>query len=78
MSIQDAELLKDISANLKVIKKPILEPYALGRILGGKEVQNTGIVSQKKSLKQQFSLWIRGNFLYQIQEFGGLSLLCAI
>ena len=36
----------------------------MGRILGGKEVQNTGIVSQKKSLKQQFSLWIRGNFFY--------------
>ena len=61
MSIQDGELLKDISANLKVLKKPILEPYALGRIWGGKEVQNTGIVSQKKSLKQQFSLWVRGN-----------------
>ena len=61
MSIQDADLSNDVSANLKVIKRPIIEPYALGRLLGGKVAQNTGVVSHSKSLKHQLSLWVRGN-----------------
>jgi hypothetical protein len=63
---QDASLLKDVPAQVEVIKLPIWEPYRLFfkiSKLFGKSVQQTDFVSTgKKSFFQSVSSWVRGNF----------------
>lgn len=63
----DDTLLADIPAQAEIIKRRIVEPYSLGRmLLGGgtaklSEAVVTPINGEKKSFKQRLSLWIRGN-----------------
>jgi hypothetical protein len=62
MSITDMALLNDVSPDLKVLKKPIWEPYGLARLFKKKgAAQNTGVVKEQGSWIQKLSLWIRGN-----------------
>lgn len=59
----DESLLKDIPECAEVIKTRIWEPYEIYRRLTGAK-QNSEVNplnSQKKTLKQKISLWIRGN-----------------
>lgn len=64
----DDSLLSDIPAEAEVIKRPILEPYGIGRkLMGGglaklKDGEVNPINGQEKNFKQKLSLWIRGNF----------------
>ena len=75
MTAVDRTLEKEISPDLEVIKRPIMEPYNLYRKLMGKGAETdlqkltaagskdevTPISSGKKSWKQRLSLWIRAN-----------------
>jgi len=63
----DTSLLKDIPANLTVIKTKIWEPYSLYKSFTGQkqgEKVNAGFISEDKKpgLLQKISVWIRGNF----------------
>ncbi len=63
----DDSLSKDIPHCVEVVKTPIFEPYDLYRsIFGdkkeGKKEEVNPINHQKKSFKQRFSMFIRGNF----------------
>ncbi len=62
----DDSLLVNIPEQAEVIKRRILEPYALARnILGGSGEKGAGVNpvnKQEKSLKQKIALWVRGNF----------------
>lgn len=64
----DQSLAAEIPAEVEVIKRPILEPYGIWRLLTGKKKggaqkgEVNPINSQKKSLKQKLGLWVRGNF----------------
>lgn len=62
--LQDESLLKDIPKGIKVIKRPIWEPYAIyRRFLGKKAVQKQGVVADDKgSLLARVSIWLRGNY----------------
>lgn len=64
---EDFSLIKDIPCGVKVIKKPIWEPYNIYRNLAGKKGQKiqAGFISENKksSWKDKLSIWIRGNFL---------------
>lgn len=65
--VKDTSLLKDVKANIEVIKFPIWEPYHIFRKLTGAKGNNglkQGQVLEKsqKSLLQRLSIWIRGNF----------------
>lgn len=55
----DTSLLQDISPDLEVIRRPILEPGQFTRKSVAKQV--TPINSGEKSLGQRLALWIRGN-----------------
>lgn len=61
--IIDDSFNKDVQ-NIKVLKGKIIEPSRLLRKLGAKNeaALNSGFVSDKKSLKQQTAIAIRGNF----------------
>jgi glycosyltransferase involved in cell wall biosynthesis len=67
-AIRDESLLKDVPAEAEVIHFPIWEPYEaffkLSGLLGSKKsAKPTDLVSgKKKSLFQNVSTWIRGNF----------------
>lgn len=62
----DESLFKDISADLKVIKEPIWEPYTwYRRILGKKDEKiGAGLMSDggKDGSGKKLAVWIRGNF----------------
>ena len=62
----DDSLLVDIPEQTEIIKRRIVEPYALARnILGGSGEKGAGVNpvnKQEKSLKQKIALWVRGNF----------------
>lgn len=64
---EDFSFLKDIPADVKVIKTSIWEPYNVYRNLFGKKGQkiNAGFISENKKSgwKDTLSIWIRGNFL---------------
>lgn len=61
--IKDNKLLSDMPSELVVWKQNIWEPYALkDKIFGkGKKDQSAGVISKKKSIKNTFLNWIRGN-----------------
>ncbi len=64
--VRDETLLKDITADLEVIKFPIWEPYQLQRRLLGKGKSYRPVETlekSKKSLMDRLSIWIRGNLL---------------
>jgi len=63
----DNSLLKDIPADLTVIKQPIWEPYNLYKgFIGQKKEEkiNAGFLTEKKKpgLAEKISVWIRGNW----------------
>lgn len=64
---EDYSFEKDIPKDVKVLKKPIWEPYNIYRNLFGKKGENinAGFISENKKtgLKEKLSIWIRGNFL---------------
>lgn len=59
----DPSFEAELPAGLEVIRRPILEPYAVYRKLMGKgaSTQVTEISSGPKTFKQRLSLWIRAN-----------------
>lgn len=65
--INDDTLLKDIPADLTVLKTQITEPYDIYRKIMGKkktETVNQGFLSEGKenTLMQSAMIWVRGNF----------------
>jgi glycosyltransferase involved in cell wall biosynthesis len=62
--LQDESLLADVPKGIKVIKRPIWEPYAIyRRFLGKKAVQKQGVVADDKgSFLARLSIWLRGNY----------------
>jgi len=66
MPEQDQSLLREISPSLKVIKRPILEPYSLYKFFVGKsqsERINPNFFTQRNGgLKDKIAIWIRSNF----------------
>ena len=63
----DTSYKKDIPNNIKVIKRPIIEPFGLFKKLSGRKkdeaMSNPMHVRRKKSqLFDNFAIWIRGNF----------------
>lgn len=68
MQLRDETLCKDIPEGIEVIRRPIVEPYSLFRIItgrkrGGSEGGNVNPIgsSGKKSVAMRLSLWIRAN-----------------
>lgn len=64
----DESLLKDIPANLEIIKQPIWEPYNIYKTLTGKKKTHkigAGFATEKgkMGLADKISTWIRGNLL---------------
>ncbi len=62
----DTSLLNDVPDNLKIIKKPVWEPYALYKRLTGKDKTGKithGFLKEKAnaSMFEHLSVWIRGN-----------------
>ncbi len=62
--IKDVDLLKDIPNEAEIWNYPIWEPYAIKEKLFGndRKSQSAGVIDTKKSLKNRFLNWIRGNF----------------
>lgn len=62
----DESLLKDVSADLKIIKRKIREPYAAYKFLTGKKkgehLQANIVSSEKKGFVQKLSAHIRANW----------------
>ena len=61
--VKDEDLLSNIPVEAEIWKTPIWEPYTLKDQLLGKEnkTQSSGVVSNKKSLKNRLLNWVRGN-----------------
>ena len=74
-SVMDDTLIKDITLDIEVIKKPIWEPYEFyKKFTGKKSIPKTSgaIIKDKKSpgVIEQFSVWIRGNlFIPDARKF---------
>jgi glycosyltransferase involved in cell wall biosynthesis len=67
MPVVDMSLLKDVPAELTILKTPIWEPYQLyKRFIGRKKDDkiNASFLSENKKagLSEKISIWIRGNF----------------
>lgn len=62
----DVTLEEEVPLNLKVIKKPIVEPYSLANLFSKEETSriSSGIIADEKhqSLLQKIMLFVRGNF----------------
>ena len=61
----DNSSLKEVGTELKIIKRPILEPYSFYKKFVGKKKGTkvySGFINERPSLKQKLSIWIRGNF----------------
>jgi hypothetical protein len=61
----DKSTLEEISRDIKVIRQPIFEPYSFYKRFVGKNRKEkiySGFINDKKSLKQKFSIWVRGNY----------------
>jgi len=66
---RDEELLKEISPNLTIWKRPIFEPYSFYKILTGKKgaALKPGFISdttEKSSWRERLALFIRSNFFF--------------
>lgn len=62
--IADESLLNEISADLKVYKYPITEPYKLARLLSKSKTKriSSGIINtESQTLSEKLMLWVRGN-----------------
>lgn len=57
---------KDVPAGIEVLKQPIIEPFDLFKKLSGRKktesLNNVVHVRDKKSLIDDFAIWVRGNF----------------
>jgi len=65
-AVEDESLLKDVSKELKVIKKPIWEPYEIYKTLIGKKGQKVNVSfaeGGKKGHIHKLALSVRGNLL---------------
>lgn len=67
VGVHDDSLLKELPANLEVVKTPIWEPYDLYKAFLGRKKSDklySGFINEKKkpSLTQKISVFIRGNF----------------
>ncbi|MEG9326907.1 glycosyltransferase family 4 protein [Salinimicrobium catena] len=64
--LKDPGLEKKVPENIKVIKKPIFEPYSLAELLSGKDTQkiSSGIIpeEEQQGFIQKLMLFVRGNF----------------
>jgi glycosyltransferase involved in cell wall biosynthesis len=62
--IKDQSLLKDVDANLEVLKLPIWEPYHLFKKLNKGKNLKQGLTtdSNKQSVLSKIALFVRGNF----------------
>lgn len=65
--INDSTLLKDVPANITILKTAITEPYDIYRKIMGKkknETVNQGFLSEgnENGFLQSLMIWIRGNF----------------
>jgi len=62
--LKDETLLKDISPDCEIVKRRILEPYHLAKMITGKKKLNTGIVTkkEKQSRLSRMMNWVRGNW----------------
>ena len=73
----DESFLDEVSEDLEVIKTPIREPYNMARKLskGSSDSISKGIIptEKKQNLIQRIMLFIRGNFIYRMQESPGLN-----
>lgn len=63
----DPGLLKDVRADIEVVKRPITEPFNLYKRFTGrstKEKVQVGFLNEKKQggWKEDFALWVRSNF----------------
>ena len=61
--ILDEGLLAELPSDIKIIKRPIWEPYFLGSLFGKKSTKtlSRGIIDQKPSLLKRMMLFLRGN-----------------
>lgn len=61
-STQDNSLMSDISDETVVLKKKIIEPYSLQRLLfKGSDNTVFGVTNNKENWKSKLSLWLRSN-----------------
>lgn len=61
----DENLISEVPSDIKIIKKPINEPYALAKLFSKKKTKqfSSGIISKKSnSAMEKLMLYIRGNF----------------
>lgn len=70
----DSGLINEVPENLKIIKRPIFEPYGLAGILSKKKTRqiSSGIIDpqEKQNLIQKLLLYIRGNaFIPDARKF---------
>jgi len=64
-SLVDETLAKDINPKLKIVKKPIWEPYSIANLFNkNNRKHSAGFFEEnkKQNLKSRISLFIRGNF----------------
>lgn len=63
--IVDEKLLVQVPESIKIVRRPIFEPYRIAGLLGGKDVGriSSGIIPAKsrQSFFQRVALWVRGN-----------------
>ncbi len=62
--IMDENLVSEVPEHVKILKKPIREPYAWASLISKKKTQtiSSGIIKEKKpSLIEKLLLWVRGN-----------------
>ncbi|WP_421802834.1 glycosyltransferase family 4 protein [Flagellimonas sp.] len=63
--IMDEKLVSEIPGSVKILKKPIREPYGWASLLSKKKTKtiSSGIIKEKDpSFMEKILLWIRGNF----------------
>lgn len=64
--LRDESLCSEIPEDIRVLKKPIFEPYAVAKIFSGKATRtiSSGIIAEEKNQNfiQKMMLYIRGNF----------------
>lgn len=63
--LKDPSLVKEVPSGITIIRKKILEPYAISKLISKKETTtiSSGIINEKKkqNLLQRLMLYIRGN-----------------
>lgn len=64
VSAIDESLLKEVAPSLKVIKRRILEPYGIYKMLSGKKRIEANVIGKSSSggWLKRLSLYVRGNF----------------